>query len=260
MPSAAETVQGIFDFLDNLLGKPEDDRPASPKLKAIEPPKIEAPLPEPESPKLKYYPSNKHILKGQAPETKLTEDDLRSITLAQKHAVKTGVLSPDLAAKLLPMAMVEGWSGNYGIAASLGLHPSKANIKTMEKMGLTIEDRQVQWEPYTPEKDLQIKVIMGEKGKSVPAITLGAIKGSEAMARLMAAILSVKSKGKDVDSPEAAVERYNGKGKAIEVVAGHHVPADSKRYVEKVQEALSLLQHPKNKELHDKYMSFLDSK
>ena len=78
------------------------------------------------------------------------------------------------------------------------------------------------------------------------------------MARLAATMLSVKSDLKEVDSPEKAVERYNGQGKANEIANGKIVPADSKKYVQKVQEALSLLEHPANKVLRDHYRQLLD--
>jgi len=274
MPSIAHrAVTNIFDFLDSVLGKPTDDRPIEESSQTIKPALLHSQFDKPpiagqlrpsapvdESPRLKYYPSNKHILKGQAPEQNLSENDLRSLVSAQKLAVSKGILSPELGAKLLPIAMVEGHSGNYGVVSGIGIHPSKKNIAKFKAMGFSIEDVRNNTKPHEVKADLEIRKVMGEKGKVVDAIMEGALSGPEAMAKLAATMLSVKADLKGISSPEDAVERYNGKGKALEYADGRLVPADSKKYVNKVQEALSLLQHPANAKLKERYLQLLDER
>jgi hypothetical protein len=89
-------------------------------------------------PDITYYPQKRYIEKNLAPESSLTKADFAALALAQRRAVETGVLTPELAKQMIPMAITEGWSANHGVREDLMLYASPQNIERFKKMGLTI--------------------------------------------------------------------------------------------------------------------------
>lgn len=198
--------------------------------------------PKPQDRSLPYYPSRRYVKEKLAPETKLTKDDFAAIAKAQKEAVQNGVLSPELAAYMLPIAIVEGRSGNYGIISSdkNGFYAKPSTIDRFRRMGLEIG----------PDGHLDVRDIPGKGPHLFPVMAKGK-NGQDDYARLMAAILAEKSATYANGDPLLAVERYNGKGRAVEHADGYTQQADSGQYVDKVREAREMLDDPSNKQLKD---------
>lgn len=212
-----QTLQGVWE---SLTGK------ATPQAAASVP--EEAPPPKP----LPFYPSRRYIEKGQTPETSLTEDAVTSIAQARKLAETSGVLSPDLGAMLLPIAMTEGWGTGMGVKSGEenSFYASPRFKAALKNMGL---------EEY---KDVTPIVIRGEK-HYIPEPR----SGNEA--KMAAVILGEKAavaRARGDTTIEGAVKRYNGKGSSWERYYGANVPANVNTYWKKVQEAHQLLEHPMN--------------
>lgn len=283
-----------------------------------------------------YYPQKRYVEKGLAPETALNSADFIEVSMAARRAVENGVLTPELAKYMVPMAMVEGWSGNYGIRGDMALYASKENIDRFQRMGITVRDESEEKDLPVPEhreptltpasltqkirgkmqkpivlfldgltrgtrkpgtptpaeqewdkfvamhradedpakiaeqetKFIQIRdgdrnamhrmpqaqypdfhsaeVVIQKRGKDKFLVLGGNGNGGGHMARVMAAILAEKASHKDIKSPEDAVKRYNGRGKATEYIDDVPVPADVDVYLKKVMEAREMLNHPLN--------------
>jgi hypothetical protein len=192
-----------------------------------------------------YYPSKRHVTPDkngypQAPEVKLTYNDVRNIAQARNEAISSGVLTKDLAEHLLPMAMVEGHPANFGIKNNNEFYNHKSTRDFFTKMGLTVD---------TEDKKPDI-AINKERNMLYPAKSMETSLGA---ARTMAAIVAEKARVAKSQVPEIAIKKYNGKGKAIENDFGLAVPADVNKYWSKVQEARELLPHPLNKDFYDFY-------
>lgn len=165
-----------------------------------------------------YFPSRRHIDRGLAPERTLGVEDLQAIAAAQRHAQEQGVLTPEVARYMLPMAMVEGRPGNYGIVPNNRFYASPQNRQIFDKMGVPVKT----FRDAHGDKFLQPQP-----------------EGHEGYARTMAAILAAKAaRGK---SPEDAVMRYNGRG------------SQARHYLNKVQTALELLNHQANQQFRQQF-------
>lgn len=92
----------------------------------------DAPLPQ--------YPSPRYVEKNLAPEKTLTYGDVRDLAEARRDAEAAGVISPELGEHMLPMAMVEGRPGNFGINDGNGFLATPASIERAKKLGLGITD------------------------------------------------------------------------------------------------------------------------
>jgi hypothetical protein len=168
---------------------------------------------------------------------------------AQKWAERSGALPPELARNLPYMMMVEGRPG-YGVVRdpSNAVWASPANVALFEKMGLSVTADQ-------DGGDILRTQIPGKKGwflQPNPSKELG----PDGDARLAAAYLAQKAlvnKGKTIDE---TIERYNGKGRALEHIGyGEYQQADSKNHIRKVQVARELWADPKNNEIRSLYES-----
>lgn len=95
--------------------------------------------PKPDDP-LPHYPSPRYVDQNLAPEKTLTYRDVAALGQARREAEKAGVLTPELGAQLLPMAMVEGHSGNFGVKADNAFYAGPGTVDRFKKMGLTITD------------------------------------------------------------------------------------------------------------------------
>lgn len=240
---------------------------------------------------MSYYPSSRYVARNLAPEQKLTTEDIQALAKAAKTAVKNGVLTEEQAQYMLPMAMVEGRSGNYGIRQDGGFPATAANVERFKKMGLSITD----WtDPKTQEQDRwdsaetvpdaanpgQTKLqyfrhTRGPDGTIVKIPTERVTPGAMSIFRkdggkligpsgeaegdpinyaaMMAAILSEKASQIPNGSVDDHIKRYNGVGKAMEFSDGKYTPADTSVYLNKVKDAKAMLEHPKNAPLVDLY-------
>lgn len=235
---------------------------------------------------ISYYPSSRYVINNLAPERSLSYNDVSAIAEARKQAEKTGVLKPEVAENLLPMAMVEGRTMNHGLG-NLGFYASPQSIDRFKKMGFDVVDT------TTPEyQDLKYttRVEMGpngptinyykerpdKDGKLVPFTgDLNAWKkgdihiaygpnGKDKFIYLNR-FLRHQSKMNDYEysaklmaavlaekvavskTPEDAVSLYNGKGQVRDEEG--KLWADADQYLRKVQEAKQMLNHPKNSQI-----------
>jgi len=161
-----------------------------------------------------YYPSQRHIEKNLTPEQNMSHMSLDALANANQVARKNGLMSPQLADKMLPTMLVEGGIGinSWGypdtpkyrdILTKAGLPPTRAELIDLPSKGTTY-DRDV--------------------------------IGAKMMHALMAA--KAAQYGDDL-----AIERWNGKG------TNAKLGADASNHYRKVLETEALLKHPKNKEL-----------
>ena len=239
-----------------------------------------------------HYPSPKYIEKNFAPEKTLTYGDISSLAEARKHAETVGVLTPALAEHLLPMAIVEGRSGNFGVNQGNAFSAKPSTLKRFRDMGLQVVDKTNptevaarQWDvsekgpdgrmqyfrrttiqgPDGPQEartlvdpswgHMVIDTIKGKKGKYL--MPSGETTEGSA-ARLMAAVLAEKAA---TYGEGLAVERYNGSGAATELLAdGKSQAANSVQYRKKVEAAKQMLAHPKNAVLMKHYNSVMKGK
>ncbi len=184
-----------------------------------------------------YYPAERYVQKGLKPEMTLHTDSMAAIAKAQRLAEDTGVLSPEVAKYMLPIAMVEGWGAGMGVRDDPGnaLYASQRVKKSLADMGLkegeSITRLQLKNEPHF--------VFSGDPQDSPK---MAAVYLAEKAALL--------GKGQPVEN---VIKRYNGIGSAIEDVYGTLVPASVKTYWKKIEEARSMLDHPVNKAFKEHY-------
>ncbi len=102
---------------------------------AVKPPRVidpNAPLP--------HYPQQRYIDKNLAPEKNLTYGDVGELASAARLAHTSGVLPKELADHMLPMAMVEGRPGNFGINDGNGFRAVPRTLKNAQSLGLDVTD------------------------------------------------------------------------------------------------------------------------
>lgn len=213
-------------------------------LRLVDPSGAKYPMPPPPDAGVPVYPSQRYIEKNWAPEKKLRFRDIEALGRARRQAEQTGVLAPDLAENMLPMAITEGRGGNYGILQNSAFYAKPATVDRFKKMGLETDGA------FAP---LAFQDIPG-KGKHIGPSGFQA-GNSDVYARIMAAIMGEKAALVPKGDTDAAVKRYNGKGRAIEDVDGVKQRADVDAYLSKVKQAREMLAHPKNKLLLDYFNS-----
>lgn len=167
---------------------------------------------------LGFYPSQKYIQNNWAPED-VMPGDLVALAQAQRKATDSGVLSTNLARSFLANALVEN-TPSYGVVNSkLGYPPSPQRDRMFLKLGL--------------------KVNRMPEGYELPTGS-----GPTQRALMAAAVLAEKAR---LYGEDKAIERYNGKGRAIEDVPYFgEQRADANNHARKVAEAEAMLRHPKN--------------
>ena len=168
-----------------------------------------------------FYPSQRHIEKNLAPEQNMSNMGLEVLAQANQIARKNKLMSPQLADKMLPTALVE---------ASIGIN---------------------NWGyPDTPKyQDILTKAGLPPTREGIYALPRDTIYDQELIqAKLMHALMAAKAAqyGDDL-----ALERWNGKGTNV------RFGADASNHYRKVLETDALLQHPKNKELMDTWNMYL---
>jgi hypothetical protein len=184
---------------------------------------------------LSYYPNEEYLRRNWAPE-KAPVASLRALANAQRQAAQAKIFSPFLADKFLPNALVEGRlaerPGDHygpGTRADFGFNsllvPRNPDIdRQMAQMGvgdgIYYENR-----PEFPSGYQQKPTTSTEDRAKMAAITLGQ---------------KAKLYGDDL-----AIERWNGIGPG------------AKAHVQKVNEMMRMLRHPKNQALFDAYQRML---
>lgn len=197
---------------------------------------------------LPYYPAPHYMEHNLAPETSLSYDAVTALAKARRLAESKGVLTPDLGEHLLPMAMVEGHGGGFGIVhptsdtdTSVGFYAKPETTARFKKMGLSIAN-----ESDLAQTGISANLLLRKDAKGDKFYVPGD-NDNESGARLMAAVLADKAAlKKSGGTVEGAVKLYNGRGRATEQADGQTVPADANTYWAKVQAAKAMLLHERN--------------
>lgn len=216
-----------------------------------------------------YFPNEKYVRRNWAGE-KINSGVLENLAKAQRLAVKQGLLSPGLAESLLPIAMVEGHGEQLGILPHQ--YPPTAERDAMfNKMGLNVVDfRDVmaaqksggdipQADVYKHWGEATGHYGYSAKGYWMPSGLLDRDPNrfNEVSALMMPIILAEKARRY---GEENAIERWNGKGTAIEDTGYDEQFADAKNHKRKVLEAQRMLQHQKNAGLMNYYKGLLNGR
>ena len=201
---------------------------------------------------LPFYPSEKYLKKGWAPE-KIPVDALKALAAAAQRAQQTGVLSPSLAKQLLPNALVEGRFDDFG-ANGYGYPVTPERNAIFNKLGLSVGTNAMPpqnadwgdaeyeaWAKANPPK-YDVHAMADKQGYGVDS------DNPQVAAKMAAALLAEKASQFGEDQ---AIERWNGKG--VKKVGGKTF-ADSENHVRKVEEMNRMLLHPKNRDLLDAYL------
>lgn len=171
-----------------------------------------------------YYPQQRYIDQNLAPELNMTNSQLEALAAANQQALKSGLMSPKLASKMLPTLLTEGASGING----WGYADLPKYRQLLEKAGLPPTIEEIKQARMNARDDFERELI-----------------NTKLMHALMAAKASLYGEDK-------AVERWNGQGKSDSYTR----PADAANHARKVEELDRLLKHPKNKELMDKWAEY----
>ena len=197
---------------------------------------------------LEYFPNQKYIDRKLAPEA-MSASVVGHLARAQKQAVSSGLLDPYVASYMLPIAMVEGHDGQLGILPH-SYPPNAARHAMFGKMGLSVAD----WKSGK-KSDINYNKGKGEifatNGYWIPTSSSRGPRSDEISAKMMPVILAEKAKQY---GNENAIERWNGKGRAIEETYDEYMQADSANHKRKVMEAYAALHRPENYKLLDLYM------
>jgi hypothetical protein len=166
-----------------------------------------------------YYPQQRYIDENLAPEVGLPNMHLEALAAANQEALKNGLMSPKLAAKMLPNILTEGAMGING----WGYADMPKYRAILEKAGL----------PPTIQEIEQLR-------REVPTEFDRELINAKLVHALTAAKASLYGEDK-------AIERWNGQGKS----ASYARPADAENHARKVAELERLMSHPKNKPMAD---------
>lgn len=166
-----------------------------------------------------FYPQQRYIDKNLAPEVGIPNMHLEALAAANQEALKNGLMSPKLAAKMLPTILTEGAMG----INSWGYADLPKYRAILEKAGL----------PPTIDEIVQLR-------KEAPTTFDRELVNAKLVHALMAAKANIYGEDK-------AVERWNGQG----TNGSYSRPADSANHARKVAEVERLLSDPKNKPMMD---------
>lgn len=207
--------------------------------------------------KVKFFPSQRYIDKNLAPETTLRDRDIEYLAKAKKEAVEKGILDPEFAEYMLPMAMREGRSNNYGIRADMGLYPHKKTLDRFKKMGLDVH-MNVDGNEVTGDVAPFLGIVHDTKKKDKYIRITNPHNAKEGeYAKLMAVFMAERADLVKDGSIEGKIKKYNGRGKAMEEVGiGVYHPADTEVYLKHVLEAKRMLGHESNKPLVDAFKKY----
>lgn len=168
-----------------------------------------------------FYPQQRYLDENLAPELGITKLQLEALAAANQNAVQSGLMSPKLAAKMLPTLLTEGASGIRG----WGYADLPKYRALLEKAGLPPTVKEINALPRETEFDRQL-----------------------IDAKLMHAMMAAKA---SIYGEEKAIERWNGQGTAKGGMA------DATNHARKVAELERLLQHPKNAPITQQWQDYL---
>ena len=201
---------------------------------------------------LSFIPSLNYLnpSKPKAPEQSINRGAAADIASAQRQAENTGVLTKELGQYFPAIAMTEGWGSGMGVKMGTtdnALYTSQRTKNALAKMDLK-----------EGQDFIVVDVRNKTDGKIYPHYIASDDISSANLSKLAAVYLGEAAKVRAARgdlSPAGAIEKYNGKGTATEIVYGMPVPANSKTYVKKVMEAFDLRNHPTNAEFYKHYNS-----
>lgn len=159
-----------------------------------------------------YYPQQRYITENLAPDLGISRNQLEALAEANQTAIKSGLMSPTLAAKMLPTLLTENASG----IRAWGYSDTKKYRDILTKAGLPPTLKEINEMDLSDNYDVQLR-----------------------NAKLMHAMMAAKAQ---IYGEDMAIERWNGKGTSIK-------GADAANHARKVAELEVLLQHPKNEEI-----------
>lgn len=212
-----------------------------------------------------FYPNQDYIRKNLAPE-QYFENDLAALAKAQREAVKSGVMTPEVAKYFLANVLTEGTkrSGNYGLSFPY-YSPSGADLykEAAKKMGISPKVAGPEGRPYdyriVPSSSTPGKFEVKERRTVPPNATFYeprntfdekghfnyVDKSYSAEDRLYNAKLAAMILGSKGKVPQEAITAWNGIGAGAE---------NHWKKVQALQDALNL---PQNAALMKKYNEFL---
>jgi hypothetical protein len=166
-----------------------------------------------------FYPQPRYIAQNLAPEYTVTNVQLEALAAANQEALRNGLMSPNLASKMLPTLLTEGRSG-----ITRWDYPDTQKYRNiLTKAGL-------------PPTIQEIEKTQGN------AIYHGSTFDSTLIdSKLMHAVMAAKAANYGEDN---AIEKWNGVG------------ADAANHARKVTELERLLVHPKNKPMVDQWQAY----
>lgn len=166
-----------------------------------------------------FYPQQRYIDKNLAPELGITNVQLEALAAANQQALRSGLMSPTLASKMLPTLLTENATG----IKSWGYADLPKYRAILEKAGLPSTVTEINDAMSNAKTDFDRTLIE-----------------SKLMHAMMAAKASIYGEDK-------AIERWNGMGVNK---AGY---ANASNHARKVAELEQLLQHPSNKPMMDQW-------
>lgn len=206
-----------------------------------------------------FYPSQKYIQKGWKPE-QVSLETLAALAKAQRAALQGGVLSPYLAQRLLPNALIEGRHDDMGLN-NYGYPVTPQRDDRFRRLGLSVgrnpdlPPESANWgDQELEEWDMKHP----SKFNIVPNVARdGYVIGSESpdvAAKVAAAMLAEKAA---IYGEDKAIERWNGSGRKVLPKSGM-VFADAPNHAAKVEALVGLLSAPQNAQLMKAYKGLLE--
>lgn len=190
---------------------------------------------------LHYFPSMKYIERNWQPE-QIGQHSLKALAEAEKLARSQGVLSPALADKFMPNALVEGWANSFGVVnGTYGYPANPRRDEVIRKMGLTMANS---------DDPALIKKWSNVERDTKAGYRLKHDASPSQYARLAAAILAEKAR---LYGEDKAIERWNGKGSAVEEDYGALYYADAENHARKVNQMAEMLNSPANAKIRNYY-------
>lgn len=198
-----------------------------------------------------FYPSRAYLDRNWAPEH-LPRPALAALAQAQSTAQKEGILPPALAQQMLPMALVEGWPESFGVVdGRYGYPANPRRDELVRRMGFTIANSD---DPRLIKKWAQVHRDTRD-GYQINPMMQTERGYTQMAARMVPLILAEKAR---LYGEGKAVERFNGRGRAVEEVYGDTVQADSANHARKVAEAGRMLKNPANAHIAALYRGLLE--
>lgn len=222
---------------------------------------------------LKYYKDPSYFTKNWAPE-QIPEDSVRALAKAAALAVKQGVLSPQLADKMLANSLIEGFTGGpatvtldktdpesrSGKEETGGLIPTTPQFgvdylgydgpdirANLQKMGVRVADANA----YKAGDPADVLFSISGEGfdprgpghAPLPGYYPNRAADANSNAKLAAVMLAKKAQ---LYGEDKAIERWNGQGPRAQ------------RHAQRVEMMQQMLQHPSNRALLDAYTKYRD--